>query len=385
MRNTPRWHGLDLLRAVAMLLGLVIHACLPFTNPGVNDWVPAPPYDVPEAHWIIWLTTMWIHVWRMPVFMLLGGFFTELVLQKRGPGAFLRDRLLRVLSGMALFSMFFSLVMKLDWGVLDYLWFLWILFLFSLMAAVAHWLRLTGIFHCFRWFSAHPARLIWLVLPITLANYVGRSEGLISIIPYRVWDEPFTALATYVVFFWLGQCLFHHQGLLSRFKDRNLWIPLLITGLVLLGCASAIWVARPLGPDGTKLAMSFLTACLSLSWSFCAIGFALYALTVRSAFVDWMVLLSYPVYVLHFYPIVILTGLLVSLGASQGLAILGGIVLCFALCAAIYLLFLRWTPVDWVLSGYSKSRFTTAMRSVLAKLRSGRADAGGTPSKPAPR
>ncbi len=383
-----RWHGLDLLRAFAMLLGLVIHACLPFTNPEVNDWVPVAAYDVPEAHWLTWLTTMWIHVWRMPAFMLLGGFFAELMIRKRGPGVFLRDRLLRVFGGMVVFSLFFSLVMNLDWGVLDYLWFLWILFLFSLIAALTHWLRLTGIFHRFDRLFAHPARLIWLILPITLVNYIGRIEGLISIIPHRIWDEPFTALATYAVFFLLGQGLFHHQALLNRFQDRDLRIPLLIAGLLLLGLAGGNWVARPLdaiSPDGTKLMMSFLTACLSLTWTFCMIGFALYALRDRSPIIDWIVLLSYPVYVLHFYPIVILTGLLISLGTPQGLAIVGGVALCFALCATVYLVFLRWTPVDWILSGYSKSRFTAAMIGALGVSLPRADDAGGRSSKPGSR
>ncbi|MEO1238092.1 MAG: acyltransferase family protein, partial [Pseudomonadota bacterium] len=77
-----RYHGLDLLRAVAMLLGLVIHAPLIYfftniqTDFGFTQITPIEVWMLPIGGWI--------HQWRMPVFFLLAGFFALLVLERRG-------------------------------------------------------------------------------------------------------------------------------------------------------------------------------------------------------------------------------------------------------------------------------------------------------------
>jgi len=86
-----RLHGLDLLRGVAMTLGVVLHATIPFTRVD-GPWVfrvatSNPAYD---------LSFVVIHGFRMPLFFLLAGFFARLQQERLGPTPFLRQRLLRV-------------------------------------------------------------------------------------------------------------------------------------------------------------------------------------------------------------------------------------------------------------------------------------------------
>lgn len=86
-----RLHGLDLLRGVAMTLGVVLHATIPFTRVDA-PWVfrvatSNPAYD---------LSFVAIHGFRMPLFFLLAGFFAHLQQERLGPTPFLRQRLLRV-------------------------------------------------------------------------------------------------------------------------------------------------------------------------------------------------------------------------------------------------------------------------------------------------
>jgi glucan biosynthesis protein C len=92
-----RLHGLDALRASALLLGIVLHSLLPF--------VPDLPWLVndSESSWLAAVPVYVIHLFRMTLFMLLAGYFGRLVLQRRGPGAYLRDRVLRILLPLIVF------------------------------------------------------------------------------------------------------------------------------------------------------------------------------------------------------------------------------------------------------------------------------------------
>ena len=73
-----RFHNLDFLRAFAMLLGLAVHAPLIFYEPsilrefGINE--------MPESEEWIWILLIFITNWRMPLFFLLSGFFSVLII-----------------------------------------------------------------------------------------------------------------------------------------------------------------------------------------------------------------------------------------------------------------------------------------------------------------
>jgi peptidoglycan/LPS O-acetylase OafA/YrhL len=87
-----RHHALDSLRAAMMLLGVYIHAIAPFsTIPDVwwyRDAAAGAAFDI---------QLLAIHAFRMPVFFAMAGFFGALLLERRGAGAFLRNRAQRVL------------------------------------------------------------------------------------------------------------------------------------------------------------------------------------------------------------------------------------------------------------------------------------------------
>ena len=68
-----RRHDLDALRAVAMLLGIVLHGLMPFM-PGLSVI-----RDTQTAEWV-WILFLGIHGFRMPLFFLVSGFFTAMLL-----------------------------------------------------------------------------------------------------------------------------------------------------------------------------------------------------------------------------------------------------------------------------------------------------------------
>ncbi len=85
-----RRHDLDALRAVAMLLGILLHASLAYV-PGI----PWPVQDTQPAPWL-GLLFLAIHGFRMPLFFLVSGFFTAMLWLRRGPRAMLVQRYKRV-------------------------------------------------------------------------------------------------------------------------------------------------------------------------------------------------------------------------------------------------------------------------------------------------
>jgi surface polysaccharide O-acyltransferase-like enzyme len=90
-----RLPGLDALRAVAMLLGVVVHACVPYSATGLDRLLwPVPPVQTSRVCEVLFWS---IHAFRLPLFFFLAGLFSEQLFQARGPQGFARHRLLRLM------------------------------------------------------------------------------------------------------------------------------------------------------------------------------------------------------------------------------------------------------------------------------------------------
>jgi len=90
-----RIHALDSLRAIMMILGLVIHTAITY---GVVDY--GRSWSLKDAEstslsmdWIV----SFIHVFRMPLFFVVAGFFAALLFYKRGAKKMIKNRLDRIL------------------------------------------------------------------------------------------------------------------------------------------------------------------------------------------------------------------------------------------------------------------------------------------------
>ena len=88
-----RHHALDGLRAVMMLLGLVLHAAVSYiTVPLGEAW----RFQDSSTSVLFDLLVFYIHVFRMPIFFVIAGFFAALLYLRRGPGGLARNRVVRV-------------------------------------------------------------------------------------------------------------------------------------------------------------------------------------------------------------------------------------------------------------------------------------------------
>lgn len=238
---TPRYHALDALRAVMMLLGLVLHTAINYLPaiPASAGW----PYQDTQTSLVFGWLIAFIHSFRMPVFFVLAGFFGALVYGKRGARGFLRHRFARVgvpllcawpilyavLVGSAPYAQSFTAAPpphpEINRGVdLLHLWFLYHLLVFYIVAVlVARALQRNPASWHTRCLSAFEGLVHrgWGI--IVLAGVI-----TLLLLPMESWQfdsatSPLPAahvLVGYGVFFAFGWLLFQRRQLLERFETR---------------------------------------------------------------------------------------------------------------------------------------------------------------------
>lgn len=216
-----RFYYLDFSRAVLFSLGLVIHAALVLRGQGA----------------VFSLVYRFIHSFRMESFFLIAGFFSGMMLTKRGAGAFLRERLLRlgvplVFCGLTFNTMLawvlqehgqgFAFVASprywLEGHWLEHLWFLATLIVYVGLAAAAGKLC-PAIDQTIR--NARP-KLVWVIPCVSVARLVSVQFNVhcLSGIPSdRIWFEE--AVIEYWAFYLTGYLFYHHQELLEELIQWN--------------------------------------------------------------------------------------------------------------------------------------------------------------------
>jgi fucose 4-O-acetylase-like acetyltransferase len=85
-----RRHDIDALRAIAMLLGICLHALMPYTG---EPWVIV---DNHTNRFFVHFVAF-IHSFRMQLFFLISGFFTAMLANRSGPVGMLKNRVARIL------------------------------------------------------------------------------------------------------------------------------------------------------------------------------------------------------------------------------------------------------------------------------------------------
>jgi glucan biosynthesis protein C len=93
MKKAQRIHGIDALRAIAMLLGVVFHATLAYK---VEPHGVRQPHDNQFHHWLFDLGGFFLHSFRMPVFFIIAGYFCRFLYYKIGEHQFIKHRWKRV-------------------------------------------------------------------------------------------------------------------------------------------------------------------------------------------------------------------------------------------------------------------------------------------------
>src|SRR5262249_59665572 len=94
LRATPeptRYHALDAVRGAMMLLGVYLHAMVAYSDRGSWPWKDGTTTGIFD------ISLGLIHLFRMPMFYVMAGFFSALLLQRRGGARLVPHQTVRIL------------------------------------------------------------------------------------------------------------------------------------------------------------------------------------------------------------------------------------------------------------------------------------------------
>ncbi|MCY4099521.1 MAG: acyltransferase family protein [Rhodobacteraceae bacterium] len=352
-----RYHNLDFLRAFAMLLGLAVHAPLIYYYPDVA--LELGIENIPEPELWVWLMLGFITSWRMPLFFLLAGFFAILVIQKRGPLRFLGDRTVRIGMTLLLFAFLYDYIDgRLDF-TLGHLWFLYYLLFFCVIVVFLYHFS-----HFKRLYSnpLSPVLLLFiascLILTVPLAGLLNANWDPYTFLspPERYGDIKIGNIVYYLTYFLAGTVLYANQKIFTLIARNK---PLLSIALV----ATVVMVFQLLMETDFWLYL-ILKGMNSLFWCLLFLGLATKMILFRNAILDWLVELSYPIYLFHVFAIIVFSGELFKAGYDQVEVILLSIVFGFVSSVIMYYLFVKFTPISWLINGYHKSYLKFNLRKI---------------------
>mgnify|MGYP001244031273 CR=1 FL=1 len=86
-------------------------------------------------------------------------------------------------------------------------------------------------------------------------------------------------------------------------------------------------------------------------------GFAMHQISSSGRTLDWLVKLSYPIYVFHLMFVISVSGTLMYLGVNDWLVIIFGFASGILGPVIIYYAIVSRTPLDWVFNGYKNSTY----------------------------
>ena len=368
---TDRFHSLDFLRALALLMGVLLHVLVLFLEPA----------DGSEPRLGASIIFIWIHTWRMPLFMLLAGFFTAFSLAKRDVGNYALNRLIRLgVPILLLWSVIpaideaatelFKIPELISWLLydvpftlrLDHLWFLYYLLLFYGVLLLLKSIN-PKIFSFISDYKLSLTRvlILWLPILILLSPLNKPTGGIFGDIPTTFGEVNIGSMLFMASFFIIGIQIHKNSQFLETLKRFRFWLPSLIVSslipIALLGWGGfkdepfafsgplEMWIVNGLAGSATLLLV------LSI------MGFAMHQISSSGQMLRWLVKLSYPIYVFHLMFVISVSGTLMFFSVNDWIVVLLGFLSGILFPVMIYYAFISWTPLDWIFNGYKNSKY----------------------------
>lgn len=372
-----RLHALDSLRAVAMLLGIVLHAGISFMTLNFG-WAAR---DV-SLHWSFDLMVGLIHGFRMQLFFFLAGFFGRLLHERLGDAGFAKQRFKRIgvpfLIGLVTLmplvgvlwawglrqlkaqgQTLFKPEQRLDSIPTGHLWFLEYLLVFYALALVVVWLarrlpasRFSAGDRAFDWLMRSPLKALVLVPPTVLCLWHGPMWGEVeqagvSFIP------KLRAVAYYGLFFGVGWWLHrrrHQLGELARHLKSGFAFALL--AMFIHGVIFATQ-PKPAQADYLTLKVASLSCAALYAWlmTFAVTGWFLRFAGQHQPWVRYLADASYWCYLVHLPLVLWLQVLVAKWPQHPWVKFTGIMVVTMALLLASYHWCVRYTWIGRLLNG----------------------------------
>lgn len=386
-----RRYDLDALRAVAMLLGIVLHSAIAFL----------PYYDEGDTgSSVLFALFEYIHLWRMPLFFVLSGYFTALLWRRRGLRPLLRQRAERIALPLALLYVPIIVLVVAGFIVgaavgdvdLDdlsqdtaayedpnagdeeqteeeagdgfsfaHMWFLW------------HLLWLLAGFAAFAWVADRTILRRDRAPPAILGRLLTWFLPLVSLVPFSQMSEdtlgPDTSeglvpaahvLGFYATFFAFGCAMFRHDGATSGPIDRlgRWWPAQLATSVIVFVLLDGDVVSDELSEP--------LEVALAWTVSFAMIGAFRQRMAVPSFRARWLSDASYYMYLVHLPIVFVMQGVVMALGLAPIPAFIVIVAVTVSLLVPSYRFGVRYTPIGRLLNGRRTPDGDVRLRAAIA-------------------
>ena len=365
---------LDNLRAFAMIVGVFFHAALAYSPMAYSLW----PSANPEQHWAFDLFAWASHLFRMPLFFLLAGFFSALLLAKQGWKTFFNNRLYRIALPLLLFlpllTVLVGFVVQFGIGHVEqkppflqfiqsflsqaeptamplstmHLWFLYhLLFLYLLT-----WCGKTLIRERFLlWLLQLPENLLLLLMILAAI------PALFAVsVPFPAPEWIFLALWAlwfYGLFFALGLAIFQKPALLQQMEPNRLFY-VLIGGIsygFYYACLPTSLLPETQPQGLLKFCLTVFEAISAVLWTIATLLYARRWFNFSHRFLRYLSQVSYWVYLVHLPLLFFLQFLLTDLSLPLAVKYLLSSVGTIALCLLSFHLLVSWNGLAKMVGG----------------------------------
>lgn len=380
-----RYHALDAVRGWALTLGVLFHAALSFL-PGGQVWIVMDASRSTELSVMFYV----LHIFRMTVFFVLAGFFARMLIEKRGVGGFVKNRLTRIgiplvsawpIVMTAFIAVIIWVAIRANGGVAPenseppppltaetfpwlHLWFLYALLIFYAAA-----LLLRGVFSVIGRNGAFGARVVdpivrvvagpgapvILAIPVAaLLFFTPNWFGWFGIeTPDRGVIPQLTSLAIFFIAFGLGWLIQRQPRVLRGWGER--WaIYVGPAAGATIGClmiAGVTPVFAPATRDLQTLGYAALYAFAIWAWTIAIIGFGVRFLSKESPARRYLADASYWIYIVHIPVVIVLQAALAPYPWPWFVKYPLLLAIAFAIMLASYQWFVRYSFIGAILNG----------------------------------
>ena len=370
-----RIHYMDNLRGFAMLLGIILHAGLaygPLTQAGwfIKDSGSTPVLD---------FMYLFIHIFRIPLFFLISGYFANMLIGKRGVASFFKNRGIRLVLPLLIFlplllssythifhfasgylsevtprlSTFLADVAKGDGSHVytSHLWFIYYLIFFSGIAALASNITWQAPSRVMKSLLASPKSL--LVMPMALVPALAMTSvptpAPMTFTP-EIWVFGFHG-----VMFFLGWHLYHTPEFLDGLSKKQIAA---LGAFSLVGFFGLLAMMHPTSPlKSSPIAaaiptmVTVLESYLTIAMVFFLMGLGKQSLNFHSKAFRYISDASYWLYIVHLPIALIAQTLMVE--SEMNIFLKFGItsIVSSAVGLVTYALFVRYTVIGTMLNG----------------------------------
>lgn len=379
IKTEARIPYLDNVRALAMMIGVIFHASLAYSPLMHNFWLTA---EQQQSEWID-VVAWFLHLFRMPVFFIISGFFVHLLLEKKGIKGMLKNRLFRVFVPFLVFMPLILIAMGLliTFAITNvanpspivsfiisaskmpnppppqittvHLWFLYQLTFFCVLIVGLHKLKVI------QWISKvmsnYPLWFVFLFPLLLVPAFYSQSmphPAPESFMP-QLWSFGLYGLLFVVGFAWYQSIDFLEK------IEKYIWL-FLGLGVILYACFYPIFpktvdLLNPVTLDtNVKVVGAFLEAYIAVLMSFATLIIGKRYLNQNSPVVRYIADASYWIYIVHLPLLFLIQFYLLDVSWNLWVEFLVSSVLTLAIGMLSYVLLVRWTFIGRMLNGKAK-------------------------------